>query len=114
MDAPPRLSARVWTGALLRRVQAEGGFATVIVHGDDVSGSVALVHRARDGGCIAYARSLGPAGAYVWRSAVTDGITPDAVDKWVERQRRFDPDLWVIELDTPNLARFVDETIVND
>jgi len=99
---------------LLRRVQAQGDFATVIHRGDAVSGSVALIHRARDGSCTAYARSLGPGGAYVWRPAAVDGITTDAVDKWVERQRRFDRDLWVIELDTPDLARFIDETIVND
>lgn len=45
---------------------------------------------------------------YVWGIAATG----ESVDDWVARQRRFDPDLWVVELDTPNLARFIDETIV--
>ncbi len=79
-----------------------------------MSGSVALIHRARDGSCTAYERSLGDGGNYVWRTAATDGITPDAVDRWIARQLKFDRDLWVIELDTPDLARFIDETIVND
>lgn len=114
MAAPPRLSASVWTGALRRRVSAEGGFATVLHRGDAVSGSVALIHRGRDGSCTAYARSLDAAGDYVWRPAARDEITADSVDRWIERQRRFDRDLWVIELDTPDLARFIDETIVND
>ena len=102
----------MWTGALMRRVQAAGDFATVIYRGDAVSGSVALIHRARDGACIAYARSLGDAGNYVWRPATIGGASAEAVDSWIERQRKFDRDLWVIELDTPDLARFIDETIM--
>ncbi len=37
-------------------------------------------------------------------------VSGDSLDSWVERQIGYDPDLWVIELDTPDLARFVDET----
>lgn len=107
MTPPPRLAARTWTSALLRRVHAAGDFATVLHRGDDVSGSVALIHRARDGSLRAYARILGPSGDYVWRTAAADA----QVESWIHRQRGFDPDLWVVELDTPDLARFVDETI---
>ena len=107
MTSPPRLAARVWTTALLRRVHAAGDFATVVHRGDDISGSVALVHRMRDGHRTAFARTLGPDGDYVWRPAATG----DAFDEWVARQRGFDRDLWVIELDTPDPARFIDETI---
>lgn len=96
----------MWTSALLRRVQAAGDFGTVVHHGDDVAGSIVLLHRNRTGELRALARTLGPVG-YIWRTAATG----DSVDSWVTRQRGFDPDLWVIELDTPDLARFVDETI---
>ena len=91
----------------MRRVNAAGDFATVLHRGDDVAGSIALIHRDRSGGVRALSRTLGPGGAYVWRTAATG----DSVDAWVVRQRGFDPDLWVIELDTPDPARFVDETI---
>ena len=79
----------------------------MLVRGDDAAGSIALIHRDRRGGVRALARTLGPGGEYVWRTAATG----DSVDRWVARQRGFDPDLWVIELDTPDPARFVDETI---
>ena len=92
---------------MLRRVHAAGDFATVLHRGDDVAGSVALVHRGRDGTFRALARTLGAGGTYVWRTAATG----ESVDPWVARQRGFDPDLWVIELDTPDPARFIDETI---
>lgn len=96
----------MWVGALVRRVMAEGDFATVIHRGDETAGSVVLIHRERDGTLRALQRVIGPDGRLGWRV----GATGDSVDSWVERQRRYDPDLWVVELDTPNLARFIDET----
>lgn len=107
VEGAPRLSARTWTSALLRRVHAAGDFAAVLHRGDDVAGSVVLVHRTRDGSRRALQRALAADGGYAWRVSALD----DAVDSWVERQRRFDPDLWVIELDTSDPARFIDETI---
>ncbi|MGI4879810.1 MAG: DUF1491 family protein [Janthinobacterium lividum] len=103
----PRLSAGTWTSALLRRVNAAGDFATVVHRGDAVAGSVVLIHRQRSGETRALQRVLGPTGNYAWRTAASG----ESVDSWVARQRGFDPDLWVIELDTPDPARFVDETI---
>jgi hypothetical protein len=105
--AGPRLSARTWTSALLRRVAAAGDFGVVLRRGDDVSGAVILVHRGRGGAESAYQRALGPDGEYVWRVAATGKM----LSAWVEKQVGFDPDLWVIELDTPDLARFIDEPI---
>lgn len=102
----PRLAAVVWVNALIRRVNATGDFATVLHKGDGVAGSVVLVHR-RGHETRALQRLLGPSGAYEWRAAATG----DGVDDWVQRQRKYDPDLWVVELDTPNPARFIDETI---
>ena len=99
----------VWVNALIRRVNAVGDVATVLHKGDGVAGSVVLVHR-RGTETRAFQRLLGAAGAYEWRATATAA----AVDEWVERQLKYDPDLWVIELDTPNPARFIDETIVFD
>ena len=105
----PRLAAVVWVNALIRRVSAAGDFATVLHKGDGVAGSVVLIHR-RGAEIRALQRLLGSTGAYEWRTAAAG----DGVDEWVERQRRYDPDLWVVELDTPNPARFIDETITPD
>lgn len=74
--------------------------------GDDIAGSIALIHRTQSNEIRVLTRVLDQNGEYVWRPADTGA----SVDGWVGRQRRFDSDLWVIELDTPNLARFIDET----
>lgn len=103
----PRLTAKTWTSALLRRVSAAGDFATVLHRGDDISGAVILIHRARDGAETAFQRAIAADGDYRWRIAAQG----EAVADWVKRQRGFDPDLWVVELDTPDPARFIDEPI---
>lgn len=105
--AEPRLATRVWAAALLRRVHAEGGFGAVLRRGDDRSGQIVLIHRGVGGATTAYWRVLGPAGDYVWSQAAAGA----ELDPWLARQAGYDPDLWVIELDTPDLARFIDETI---
>jgi hypothetical protein len=38
----------------------------------------------------------------------------EAVQGWIDRARRIDPDLWVVELDIPDAARFVAETLGRD
>ncbi len=107
----PRLTAKTWTSALLRRVAAAGDFATVLHRGDDISGAVILIHRSRDGAETAFQRAIGSDGDYRWRIAARSESGANAVSDWVKRQRGFDPDLWVIELDTPDPARFIDEPI---
>ena len=99
----------VWVNALIRRVNAAGDFATVLHRGDGVAGSVVLVHRG-PAEIRSFQRLLGASGGYEWRVTASG----DGVDDWIARQRKYDPDLWVIELDTPNPARFIDETIVTD
>ncbi len=101
------MAAGLWVSALLRRVHATGDFATVLYRGDDVAGSVIIIHRDRTGTVSALSRVVGVDGT-TWRV----GASGDSVDDWVARQRGYDPDLWVIELDTRDLARFVDETTV--
>lgn len=63
-----------------------------------------LVHRARSGETRALTQAFGDGDR--WQTAAAG----DSLDDWLARQIGYDPDLWVIELDTPDLARFVDET----
>lgn len=105
----PRLASGIKVSALLRRVGAAGGFGAVIARGDDTAGSIAIITR-ESGELRLLEPVLATSGGYEWRESASG----DAVDAWVERARRRDPDLWVIELDIPDAARFVAETDLGD
>jgi hypothetical protein len=104
-----RIASGVAVSALLRRVSAAGGFGTVLYRGDDTAGAIAIITRDR-GETLALERVMAMAGGYEWREAAAG----DAIESWTERARRRDPDLWIIELDIPDAARFVAETASGD
>jgi hypothetical protein len=90
-------------------VGAAGGFGAVLAKGDATAGSIAVVVR-EAGVERLLAAVFGASGGYEWAEMATG----DAITAWTERARRNDPDLWIIELDIPDAARFVAETLGDD
>ncbi|HYE29563.1 MAG TPA: DUF1491 family protein [Allosphingosinicella sp.] len=101
----PRIAASVLAGALIRRAESEGGFGTVLVKGDATAGSILVVLLERGGNPRLFERLLRPDGRYAW----LESGAADEVPGFVARRRRFDPDLWVLELDVPSGERFAAE-----
>ena len=103
----PRVASKVLVGALIRRAEIEGGFAAVLAKGDAISGAILVILTERGTNARVLERVLLPDGDYA-RQASTGGQTVDAaeVPQLIARRRRFDPDLWVIELDIPSGERF--------
>lgn len=93
-----RLTARFWVDAYLARLRGEAIPAFVTSHGDDTAGAVLVKLNTLDGRARAFGRSFDLAtGARSWQ-ILADGPEPD-VDAAIARQRGFDPDLWVIEVE---------------
>lgn len=105
----PRLASSVLVGALARRAEAEGGFAAVLARGDATAGSILLILTERGAKTEAYERALDADGSYAWRPVGGASESPGEVPALVARRRRFDPDLWVLELDIPSIERFAAE-----
>ena len=106
-----RLPAALEATGLLRQVQAEGGFATVVRKGDPHSGALLLVvtHRGTHHACLE--RVLTMDGGYAWkRCGPTESVSSTEVADFLARRTRFDPDSWVIELDIAAPERFIAET----
>jgi hypothetical protein len=97
------LPASTLVPALVRQVQGAGGFATVLRKGSLWGAALLLVHR-DCGRVAAYEKVPTLDGKPSWRRAA-EGT--EAVDSFIDRQTRFDPDLWVVELDVAELQRFV-------
>jgi hypothetical protein len=96
---------------LVRRVSAEGGNAVIVAKGDVTAGSILLICLDKGVRTVFRERLLGSGERYEW--AVV-GPEPEAdqqvVAAWLERRRARDPDLWIVELDIPNVQRFAAET----
>ena len=106
-----RLPAKLEVSGLVRRIETEGGFATILHPGDVEGGSLLLVVTSRGRFCGCLERILAVDGRYEWRSAgPADSASSGDLKAFLAKRRRFDPDLWVIELDIAEPERFIAET----
>lgn len=106
-----RLPAELEATSLVRRIQADGDFATILRKGDPQSGSLLLVvtHRGQHFACLE--RVLNADGSYEWRHCgPSESATSQEVADFLAGRTRFDPDSWAIELDIAAPERFIAET----
>jgi hypothetical protein len=106
----PRLQTSILVNALIRRAESEGGFAAVIARGDATAGSV-MVILAEKGRKVGFLeRVLQPDGRYLWQRTGEQAIAEtEETEKFLARRRKYDPDIWLIELDVPFAERFAAE-----
>ena len=100
--AVERVKAGIWVQMALRLGNANGRYGAVLHRGDPDAGGVLTVLRVPDGlvvlsqmrtaeGQLGWLRGTGPA-----------PVDQAAADAYIARQRRTDPDLWVIEFEAPD------------
>ena len=105
-----RLAAGIDAKALMRRIMVEGGFATVLRKGDEERGSILLVIAEKGRHFTCLERQLQVNGAYEWSETGPSSESEMAeISQFLEKKRRSDPDLWLIELDIADGKRFVAE-----
>lgn len=98
-----RIKAGIWVSMALRLGNAEGRFAAVIRKGDPDAGGVLVVLR-NDKAVSVLSQLRSAEGELAWMRATGPKPVDDATaDAYIARQVKFDPDLWVIEFETPDL-----------
>ncbi|MBO6866286.1 MAG: DUF1491 family protein [Thalassococcus sp.] len=104
----PRLTARFWVDAYRQRLSLLNIPCFVVAHGDDTAGAVLVKLSTLDGQARAYTRTFDlMSGDRVW--AVLSEGDEYAVDEAITKQRGFDPDLWVIEVEDREGRHLLDE-----
>jgi hypothetical protein len=102
-----RVTSDLWVSALLRQVFSAGGFGAVLQRGGESAGAIFIVTRNRMG----EATLFGPAPQTGYSDAKPDErlfvellMTTDEakIDEKLAREKRFDPDLWLIEIEAGN------------
>jgi len=93
-----RLAASFWVQAYLTRLRVQDIQGFVVAHGDDTAGAVLVKINTLDGRAAAFTRSFDlMADKRQWLE-ISAGDEAE-VDRAITRQRGFDPDLWVIEVE---------------
>ena len=108
-----RLTAEFWVQAYLARLRLQEIPAFVVAHGDDTAGAVLVKLNTLDGQATAFQRSVDlMTGARQWVE-LSSGIEAD-VDATIAKQRGFDPDLWVIEVEDARGRHLLDQPGLSD
>ena len=93
-----RLASGIWVSAYLTRLRLANIPAFVVKRGDATAGAVLVKLNTLDGRAVCYQRSFDlMSGDRTW-VVLTQGDEP-TVDASIIKQRSFDPDLWVIEVE---------------
>jgi hypothetical protein len=113
-----RLKSGIWISAYLRRVQVEGAFAVVRRRGAEEAGAVFIKVARLDG----TAEVFGPAPqsafdearpsdrAFV-RSLKAQPATEVDAEAYLARQIKYDPDLWIVEVEDRAGRHFLDAVV---
>jgi hypothetical protein len=103
-----RLTSDIWVSAYLARLRLADIPAFVVVRGDATAGAVLVKLNTLDGQARVYQRSFDlMSGERVWM-VLAEGAERE-VDEAIARQRGFDPDLWVIEVEDRQGRHLLDE-----
>ncbi len=107
-----RLTAQFWVQAYLTRLRLMEIPAFVVAHGDDTAGAVLIKLNTLDGRATVFQRSFDlMTGERRWIE-LAGGSEPE-VDAAIARQREFDPDLWIVELEDRAGRHLLDEPGLN-
>lgn len=99
----PRVKAGLWVRMALRLADREGRPGVVVRRGDPDAGGVLLVLRGRSGvSVLSQVRAADGEAAWL-RATGAAAVDEAAADAYVARQLKFDPDLWVLEFEAPDL-----------
>jgi hypothetical protein len=111
-----RLKSAIWVAAYIRRCQIEGAFAAVRRRGAEEAGAIFVKLNRLDG----TAELFGPAPQSAFDEArPADRLfsrclaeQPDAkIEERIARELRFDPDVWIIEVEDRAGRNFLDQVV---
>jgi hypothetical protein len=109
----PALKAGLWVKAQLRLCNVNMVAAYISRKGDPDAGAILIRLDRLDGTSTVLSQVRTAEGARAWMRGTGDAPVADAeADAYIKRQAKFDPDIWVLEIEDPNDAYEPDDDIV--
>ncbi|HVY57772.1 MAG TPA: DUF1491 family protein [Xanthobacteraceae bacterium] len=113
-----RLKSGIWVAAYIRRCHIEGAFAAVRRRGADEAGAIFVKIARLDGTAELY----GPApqtafeearpGDRAFTPCLPSQPAPEGdVEAYLAREIRFDPDVWIVEVEDRDGRHFLDQIV---
>ncbi|MCF6198085.1 MAG: DUF1491 family protein [Hyphomicrobiaceae bacterium] len=112
-----RLKTEIWVKAYLRYAMSEGIAGYVATSGDDFAGAIYIHIDDLDGSHYLF----GPAPAGLaqssderhWVSCFPEApVTKEQADTYLLQQKKYDPDLWIVELEDKQGRHFLGDFLV--
>ena len=114
-----RIKSEIWVRAYLRRCQSEGVPIVIVRRGDEAAGAIFICVDRLDGTVSLY----GPAPAGLTDNDIerrwvmcfeSRAVGAADADRYLARQREFDPDLWIIEIEDRAGRHFLGDAAVKE
>jgi hypothetical protein len=112
METVPRLKAGIFVRAMIRRVQVVGASAFVVRSGAEDAGAIILKISKLDGTVLVLNQVRGATGQLAWAQALGGWTDEARAAAWCDKQVKFDPDLWIVEIEDREGRTFVDEPVI--
>jgi len=112
MSFVPRLKAGIFVRALMRRADVAGASAFIVRKGAEEAGAVIITVSRLDGTCLVLNQARDGKGNLVWARPLGDWSEEPRARAWLDKEIKFDPDLWIVEIEDRQGRAFVDEPIV--
>lgn len=98
--------------ALVRRAEVAGASAFIVRKGAEEAGAVIITVSRLDRTCLLLNQARDGKGNLVWARPLGDWGEEPKARTWLDKQVKFDPDLWIVEIEDRQGRAFVDEPIV--
>lgn len=97
------LKAEIWIKAQIRICDLSFLPAVVTRRGDSDAGSILIKLNHFEGGTEVLTQVRDTDGQRAWMRGKEDGpLTEPEADAYIEKQIKYDPDIWVLEIEDPN------------
>jgi hypothetical protein len=112
VSSTPRLKSGIFVRALIRRAEVAGAQGFVVRKGSEEAGAVFIKIARLDGTCVVLTQARAGDGELVWTRPLGETCDDARASAYFERQSKFDPDLWIVEIEDRQGRTFVDEKVV--
>ncbi|MCP5395708.1 MAG: DUF1491 family protein [Sphingomonadaceae bacterium] len=102
-----RLPAHIEVSGLIRAAEAQGGFGTVLAKGERDAGTILILTMQRGANAQLWERMPQLDGSRSWTVTKTQSLeNSNEMAEYLDRRRRQDSDIWIVELDIADAQRF--------